>query len=171
MAKPKKKPIKTKKVDKKEEKPKSYAVNILHTLSCRVTRHADHTDEWDADDLAYQPEVQAVQLSGSEYGDFYLDSEPKVGENFFLVYVIYSTGDSFHHEEGRIEFVGLLKDAVDAEALAEHIRKSDGSLTRYQVALPSGESIEYYNGAWTGYFESLTSVNVASIPVTYCKTF
>ncbi len=163
---------KTKKIYLKEEKPKLYPVNVVHSgITCEVTRERDPNSEWDADDLAYSYDISRIESSGNEWGDFYLDIEPTIGEYFFLVYVTYSTGDSFHHEEGRIELVGLLKNQPDAETLAEHIRKSDGSLTRYQVRLPSGETVEYYNGAWTGYFERLTSVDVMSIPFSYCKKF
>jgi hypothetical protein len=108
------------------------------------------------------------------------------GEQYYLVYAVYSTGDSFHHEEGCVAFVDLFKTAEKAEACAKAINDhylltDNGDQYPYKTAAqlkklrPKGYSewtVPYKNEAdvettahtsWCGYFDRLTNVVVERV--------
>ncbi len=81
----------------------------------------------------------------------------------YLVYVVYSTGDSFGRSDGRTDFVDVLDNSVDADFLVKVI--NDRSLTRnnsYSVTItyPSNGRKFLLSPSWEGYFETIESVNV-----------
>lgn len=152
-----------KKIKKKngEQKKKLNPVRILIEEShyCPGKYH-DEDDEWYQDDLAYESNIYGYELLDEDsYGDFYLDAAPKMGDSFFLVYVRYSTGDSYHQETGRTALVALLEKEEDAVFLAEDVRSNTGEdFKPRKILLPSGRELEYYQGQWRGYFERIEEV-------------
>jgi len=144
----------------KKEKNKIYVVDIVDNGYTEVTRHADPDERWDGDDLSTDHSIEGFNLRKESYGDLEVGFEPDFDKTYFLLYGIYSTGDSFHHEEGRIEFVDLYE---DGEVAWENYRRLEAS-NEYTVTLKHETGKEYgFYVPWRGYFESLTSLDVLGI--------
>jgi len=100
-------------------------------------------------------------LSYSKLGfDEEVDFTPVDGETYYLVDVLYSTGDSFGHAEGCRQIIGVFKD----EEEADNIRKMIEDDYKYNPEKP--HSLNYkgrdclYTGTWKGYFETFGGCNI-----------
>jgi hypothetical protein len=93
------------------------------------------------------------------YRDFPVDFEPQYGVAYYLLYAIYSTGDSFGHDEGaEIEYYGLFKpDEVEAGKRLMAALKANKK--EYSIEF-EGKS---YHCPWTGYFESLDELELSPV--------
>lgn len=134
-----------------------------------VTRHADPDERWDADDLAHGQNIHGYSIGNEKtYGEvFPVNGKPDKNKTYWLVYVNYSTGDSFHCETGCICFVDVLEDANDAEYLAR-VLEDDSKKDNYdykplKVKFPSGMEKEICTSTWKGYFESIEDIHVESL--------
>ena len=143
-----------------------------------ITRHRKES-QWDGDDIAHSWEVDGFELVGEKDSwDFVLDEKPE--GQWYLVCATYSTGDSFHHEEGMISLVSFVKYQSDAEEILKGIEED---YKRYQdkechdhkpltVFLPKAERTEdVYTGTWKGYFERLSSAEVKPLGGSMKVTF
>ena len=93
----------------------------------------------------------------------------------FVVWVEWSTGDSFGHgERCRTEVLGLFKSYDDAEVLKDAIEASSNKYDRrgyendgaaYWVKTPDGQIFTSGWAPWLGYFESLDSVCIDWVEV------
>lgn len=73
------------------------------------------------------------------------------GKEYILLYAVYSTGDSFGHDQGaEIEFIELFTDAKDAKELEMLLRHSEGNSVFFN-------RMKYYI-PWNGYFDHLDSL-------------
>jgi hypothetical protein len=85
------------------------------------------------------------------------------GEEVYVVWVEYSTGDSFGwSNRGGVDAVAVVKDYFAAVELQDWINKSATKEWRYTETFTAstGETLQIYVGAWTGYFERLECVNI-----------
>lgn len=107
------------------------------------------------------------------YGDFDVD-DAKVGDTFFLLYVVYSTGNSFGVEHGKYEYVMLFRKGDVArrnvDRIEEHysVNAHESVLEpeRYVVKLEADDGSEFQIYApWIGYFESMTYCDVVGLVV------
>lgn len=155
-----------------KKKRKTYPVNIVKKDHQHIiTREKDPDERWDADDIAHEITICGWTHANGEWGDFYFKERPSETKQFFLVYVIHSTGDSFHSEEGVVQEVALLESYEDAQFLANYIQKDEKRISRHKITLPSKEKFEYYNGDWTGYFEHLTGVEIELVHFVIPKSY
>lgn len=146
-----------------------FYVKINHIDDEEITRHATRA-EYDNDDIKHFHTINGFQLSHKDRGwDFILNEDP-TGKQYFLVYVLYDGGDSFHCEEDLICMVSFVRDFEDAKTIALAIeedykkyRESDlGNYKPLQIHLPIANRIESLGGTstWKGYFDRLSSVHV-----------
>lgn len=145
----------------------SYNVRIDKISRQHVTREKDPDERWDADDLDWDHDIQGFSVVGEkDCWDFVMSDDPK-GKTLHLVYVLYSTGDSFHHEENVICLVGLYEDIEDAMTVMDALEKDyekDDSRLPVTVKLPKrGVEETIATSTWKGYFENLNSVNVVAV--------
>lgn len=125
-------------------------------------------------------DIQGIKkTSGSEYFDLEVPFDVEFGKSYFLVYVIYSTGDSFGNDYGRIEFIDLFQKEKLANSLKKKIEQHYneyvesnlysyvGGRTVKRAKAPhhtikytnnEGKEIDLYTGPWIGYFERLQDV-------------
>jgi hypothetical protein len=160
------------KVEKPVEDTKWY-LKIDYQSYTDVTRHRDPDEKWDADDLAHSQSINGYSTHTNLKGgwDFVLSKKPSAKQPFYLVYVNYSTGDSFHHETGCIEFVDVFESEKDGDALVDMLDKDYAKFkkadrhdyTPLKVKLPSGVEREIYTSTWKGYFERLEGVQCVRI--------
>jgi len=173
---------------KKKEKEKIlYFPVIVHSrYNTWVTRERDDSDEWDNDDTSTDVTVLGVETEkerreSTMYRDIVVPFEVVPGKDYYLVYVTYSTGDSFHHEEGEVNYVELFETREKAEKLAQIINvhySFSGNEQRWSdkgTKAPKGYSeheLTYHNEEgremklyvnWTGYFERMTCVTVQKV--------
>lgn len=86
------------------------------------------------------------------------------GEMYFFVYVIYGSGDTFGHSSGNFESILILDKKEDAHELAKLIRSNYDDRSKKDEYSFDFKGNRIYAGSWKGYFESLSSVEVAYIP-------
>ena len=70
------------------------SIDISTTTYTEVTRAADPNEQWDGDDLNHSFSINGWYRTDG--GPYRIDPEKPV----YGVYVIYSTGNSFHREDG-----------------------------------------------------------------------
>lgn len=146
----------------------SYNIKIDKISRQYVTRESDPDKEWDADDLDWDHDIQGFVVVGEkDYWDFVMTNNPK-GKTLYLVYALYSTGDSFHHEENVICLVGLYEDESDAVAVMDALelddKENEDSREPVKVQLPKkGVEETIATSTWKGYFESLSSINIEPV--------
>lgn len=88
--------------------------------------------------------------------------DTKVGDVVYVLYMTYSSGDSFGFSEGEHETIWLFKD----KSLAEAARKEYENCNTYRIdiVVDSGETLKLTNPAW-GYFENISSCDVLEFVV------
>lgn len=126
-------------------------------------------DPWSADSTASDVEVQGLfEVGADDYRDLVIADGPI--DELYLLWCVYSTGDSFSRHSGKAEWVMLHRDSVVAGENARAIRahyeehRSGFSDDAYSVKLKTDEGEEFkVHVPWNGYFESLTDVIVERV--------
>jgi len=166
-------------------------IKILDEARTYVTDPANPDDKWDRDNTATEHDIRGFRVVGEQnYYDLSVDFEVDPTRPYFLVYAIYSTGDSFGHDDGCIEFVGLYESLdvahENAQRLKIHnetyrqwndpwytpskqmsmaeLKKLEKNFEPYSVQLVTKDGTDYkMNVPWHGYFEHLDEVEVESV--------
>jgi hypothetical protein len=122
--------------------------------------------------------VEGLKLLGTEdhsYGYRVRETvdvnwEPKKGQLYHLLYAVYSTGDSFGHDNGRcFEAIGVYKSRNVAEENEKRLREGKPSKkapiygTHVMLKMEGTTKLHPYNRPWDGYFESLDYLEVRSL--------
>jgi len=143
-------------------------IYIDYSSYTTVTNSADPDDEWDRDDTSTDYYVNGLTLEPNGSFEYcYYPGEVKEGDKIYLVYAVYSTGDSFHRDErGCIDFVGVYKDKATADLVAHVLEKHSTEDNMYgeakwtaKIVLDNGTEYDYHVG-WVGYFEHLDYISV-----------
>jgi hypothetical protein len=105
---------------------------------------------------------RSIHLLGSgQHSDVNSDHSFNVGDHVYVVWLEYSSGDSFGWANSKyVSVVGVLKtqEAADEfEAWINHTKEEDGNIFESS----DGQTIEVYR-SWVGYFESLETVHIQS---------
>lgn len=147
------------------------------------SRHPDPNDEWDRGEEYTNHNIVGAVLVDDEterrpWYDFDTDIDVKVGDDVWLVYVVYSTGSSFGKVDGCIRYIDLFTDADEAFQLSRDIKadyeKDFNAWKNNKQSHKEETEIAYtHNGqkkttwcyVWKGYFDRLQSVEVTKIPV------
>jgi len=129
------------------------------------------TDYWreDSDDSygswgeSYSNRFEKLELTES-YPDIVSSLNFKSGENALVVWVQYSTGDSFGRSDGgAVEAIGVFKDykaACELSAAVELANKNNSN--KIEITTSDGQEFNIYAN-WSGYFEDLDSVEIDSV--------
>jgi hypothetical protein len=114
-----------------------------------VTRESDPDDQWDNDSTDGTVTVSACHLvERDEYKALPCSFPAKPGDTIYLVWAQYSTGDSFGSYGAQYELCAVFNNPDEAEKEKDRL-----------------ENTSDYSVPWTGYFESLDSLNVESFVV------
>lgn len=139
-----------------------------------VIREADPEDSWDASDTSTSWTANGIHLSEKDgHHALPADFPIVVGDTVFVVYAVYSTGDSFHRGDGAyLEVISFHKNGTLAHKNAANVKARLGNDDKYAM------TIEFDNGKkvtrhcpWDGYFESLDYVQVDSFTVGASKRY
>lgn len=144
-----------------------YHIKINHTQHTEVTREG--TGEWDGDDIEHSHDFNGFRVvKSNDIWDFILNKHPRNNEHY-LVYVLYSTGDSFGSENNCLSMIAFEAEYMDAKAVRDAIeadyieyRKSgEYGYKPLEIVLPkSKRTITVGTGTWKGFFEGMNSVNL-----------
>lgn len=132
---------------------------IDQSTETTVTREATE-DRWDADDLQHSTTIHGFRVVTTKDGYFdFVVAEP-LRDSYYLVCVEYSTGDSFHHETGRMALVALLETREGADTVIDAIRRHPKNYS-FTVAV-EGQSLTI-STEWVGYFERIEAVYATEV--------
>ena len=140
---------------------------VLYKSRTHVTREAGDS-EWDGDDTSIDTKIKGWSSSGRSF-DFYSEEmpvpfKPDRQKTYYLVYATYNTGDSFHVTTGEIEFIHVYETPEVAEKVAKMlINAAPFESVKIPIDDTEKKTMDFYTGAWSGYFEHLISVDVATI--------
>ncbi len=136
-------------------------LELLRTSHSVDTSEADPNDSWDRPNTYTTHRVEGLRLCDKDgYGCLPVDDDIKSGDTLWVLYAIYSTGDSFGHDEGgQFEWLSWHRTEELAQKNLSAIEAGASSLT-----LDNGKRQDFYRG-WDGYFESLDSLEVKPLIV------
>jgi hypothetical protein len=155
-------------LEKKDyDQSEKFHVKIDFDVETNVVREADPDEEWSGEDVEYYTTFNGFALTTEGLGDFVLTKNPS-GKTYYLVYALYSDGDSFNQSSGNVSLVSLHENAIDADIVAKAIRMKyteyeknhDHDYKPLDVKLTDGTMQSVYTGTWTGYFNRLSEIVV-----------
>ena len=138
-------------------------VRIIDETYGGVSREATE-DEWDRDDTYTDHNIQGFRaVKEKDYYDLSVGFDVKKYKHYYLVYVIYDTGDSFGRDDGQIEFVGLYQDRSVAEENKRRIDKNE-KVDSFSVKLVTEDDEEFdCHTPWKGYFECFHGASIEEV--------
>ena len=141
-------------------------LHIQYNSYCVDSKDADEPfGEWYSE---YDFSIKGASLTASERYDnetFNVDSDVKAGDPVFVLYMTYSSGDSFGSSEGEGEVLWAFKDATLAAAARSAWKKGgDEKAQSIEFEIDGGRKIKLSNPAW-GYFENMSSVDLVTVLV------
>lgn len=139
-------------------------VSVVSNRYETVTREADSDDRWDRDDTLTEWHVSGIKVvPDRDYFDVIVPFDVDKQGWYWLVYVIYSTGDSFGYDQnGCMEVLDLFIDGSKAQACADAVSGDNTSVTWIREDGSEGK-LGYV--PWNGYFESLSYVRFEKVAV------
>jgi hypothetical protein len=168
-------------------------VRVNRRSYTEVTEYADPEDEWSRESTATDHSIESIEVTRGKnsYYDLAVPFEVDPSREYYLLYAIYSTGDSFGTDAGQIEYVGLYEDKNVAyenqRRIEQHsdtyqklnnrwggtsqqeknrLKKIGKTFEPYSVRLITEAEEEFQmHVPWNGYFEELTSIEVQSVLV------
>lgn len=138
-----------------------------------ITRQADPNERWDADDTCTNWNVERLYLISIDGdGDVIADFAVSAGDLLYLVYAVYSTGNSFGSDtNAAIDFISVHRTEEQAKAVQQVLRDKKSKYDKrgnfdWTALIPLDSGVIFpYHCPWLGYFESLTDVYVKSFVV------
>lgn len=152
----------------KTNTPVTTDLAVSYSTNSWTTRERNPDDEWDRDNTASEHTMQNICIAGQfNYPTITYPGVVEPGEKVYLVYAVYSTGDSFGHDEDRcVELVSVHKNIDVARENLQKIQasKDDDYTSKLVLSQDNGQTWTI-NPPWCGYFESLTYARVAGFTV------
>lgn len=150
---------------------KFYNLEIVDDSYSTETSEPDPDNSWDRASTSTDHNIlgfKAAPESNEKYYDILIPYAPLFEERYYLLYVVYSTGDSFGHDEGSsIEYIGFYKSSQLDIARENKCKINDfarNTTNSYSVKLKSPEGKVFDQAVpWKGYFESMDSMEIIEI--------
>ena len=114
--------------------------------------------------------IVGIALSHEDgYRDLVSSFEILPEVDYYLLYGIYSTGNSFGYSDGNIEYIHLFKtleEAKEAERLVkEYSDNIDSEGYGTQLMIPMDGIYYPFTAPWGGYFEHLTYLSIEKVRI------
>jgi hypothetical protein len=123
----------------------------------------DLEDEWDREDETHEIEIHGIEVSDKYYHILVgYEIDPKA--EYYLLYAVYSTGDSFHRENGLHEYIDLFRTEEEAKLAEAAFEKAPRNQDYIEYTSSCGITVPY-RVPWNGYFESLNYIDVKKVEV------
>ena len=147
---------------------KLYSIEIIDDTYSYNTSEADPNDSWSRASTAKEHNILGFNVfSNEEYSDISVPYDPDKNTDYYLLYVIYSTGDSFGHDSGSgVEYIGLYTEdelsiaEENKRRIEEHNRTKKGKL---KLIIPNNSTEFDIYVPWHGYFESLDDIEIKAV--------
>lgn len=147
---------------------KLYSIEIIDDTHGHNTSEPNPTDQWDRASTHTDHNIRGFNVFPNEqYSDISVPYNPEKDTDYYLLYVVYSTGDSFGHDSGNnVEYIGLYTEdelhiAKENERRIEaHDQKKKGNL---KLLVPNKNTEFDIFVPWHGYFESLDYIEIESV--------
>lgn len=139
-----------------------------------VCTHSEREDKQYGDWYeSYTNTLSSFAIKDVEYPDVVSILDIPTNTQAFVVWVEYSSGDSFGRgDRNNTTIVGIFKDVDSAFFLKSALEEDYNRPARnwedrgYKIETADGQLFESVYTPWKGYFESLDSVNVDAVIVT-----
>ena len=137
-----------------------------------IISHQDHYEhdgeEWGEWSSAHSHRMGDV-TKNPEYPDVTSILDIEVGESCIVVWAIWSSGDSFGCASGGCsEAIGIFTDINSATALVNYINSKDWNKDHIMdFVTPDMQEFKQEWVGWSGYFESLDSVEASVVVMKY----
>jgi hypothetical protein len=137
----------------------------VYGYSAHFTRFCTHSERepeaygsWSEE---YDVDFDGIEKT-KEYPDIVSVHNLKRGDMCYVVWALWSTGDSFGcSRNGEYEALALFIDNAAAEDFRNQLIKSDNGSYEYSTVIKCLDGQELtVNKGWTGYFESLSDINI-----------
>lgn len=129
-----------------------------------------HDDRWSADSYCGYHVLNSVTIAESNQADCVIAGEVKAGDRIFLLWFIYSTGDSFHNHRGYdAEAVAAYTTYEAAKQASDLLQQHDKNVYTTEVPLGDGTTFSFHP-PWYGYFESLDGMWIEEVIISGKKT-
>ena len=168
-------------------------ISVIKERWSHQTREPYPNDDWDRGNTSCSWTVEGIRIYESNNRlfpwmemDLDVPFEVTSGTKYYLMYVVYSTGDSFgHDEDSSIDFCGLYKDISIAQENESRIRahynwSKSGAYAQekknkpkfvpkkygeFNVMLRTDDGKGEYelHVPWTGYFESMSYLEIKEV--------
>lgn len=144
-------------------------IRVIKYSYTDCTRTADPDEEYDGDDYQTSHDVTGFKVvKKSECYDGSVSFTPKKRVRYYLVHVIYDTGDSFSQDNGKFEFIGLYESKAFAQniknKIIEHNELLKDTYDDLPIHLTTEDGKEYqFTVPWQGYFEHFVSVEINEV--------
>ena len=141
---------------------------VKYSSDTYTTREANADDEWDRGNTASNYDLEYISLAAeSAYSTVTYPGEVKVGEKIYLLYAVYSTGDSFGHDKDAcIELISVHKNLDIARFNYETIKNNTDESYGVQIELSQDNGQTWkMSPPWNGYLESLSYLKIAGFTV------
>lgn len=159
---------KRKTVAKKTAQPVFTNLYVEYSTNTWVSRPRNSDDQWDRDDTVSEHTMKYISIAGdNSYPTITYPGVVEPGDKVYLVYAVYSTGDSFGHDESRcLELVSVHKNLDIAEWNYKQIVGSENDNYNTQLTLSQDNGLSWsMSPPWCGYFERLTYAKVCGFTV------
>lgn len=131
--------------DTEQNNVTKYYIGVNATEHVSETSEPDPNDRWDRASTCTDWTINGIKVSRKE-GYQLLPIEIDAGHPVYVVYAIWSTGDSFGHDENY---------GCEAMAVLPTREEADKEVARLK-------EVKDYSVPWNGYFESLTTIDIVS---------
>lgn len=147
-----------------------YNIEIIDDSYQEETRESGD-DGWDRGDTSTSHNIvgfHAAPESENKYYDLAVPFNPKEDVTYYVLYAVYSTGDSFGHDSGSsVEYIGFYTED-ELDIANENMRKVENSTKdndnwSVELKTPNGHKTFDQHTPWIGYFEHLDYVELAGI--------
>jgi len=145
-----------------------YSIQVEDDAYCSETSEADPNDSWDRADTSTSHSVEGFRAADEKEGKYFdlvVPYEPEFDKTYYLLYVVYSTGDSFGHDEGSsIEYIGFYKESEldTAHENKRTIEQFEDDTYHVMLRDPTGKEFQQHT-PWRGYFEHLDYVEIKEV--------
>jgi hypothetical protein len=160
----------------KSKKEKAVKKEVLSSF-VHVVDHVEHIQVREGDGEMYSDRGETDQshsiegievLTVSQYNDLEVGFEVKYDKDYYLLYALYSTGDSFGQDGGRIEFVDLYRTPAKAQEAKKRLLAATAAYQSnrgcYSTEIKNELDQKYtFHMPWLGYFERLEDLRIEAV--------
>jgi hypothetical protein len=156
-------------------------IQVVDEYYTTATREADEDDSWDRGNTDTTHYIKGMEIVTAPNQSVDLEVPFKIvpDKSYYLIYALYTTGDTFGSDTGNIEYIGLYKTykecQVNETRIYAHQRGPDPTIkvkskakkdkySEYSVELISPSGQPYMVGCpWNGYFNGLESIVIEGV--------